>query len=156
MTPPASRIRNGHHKPVPSNSLHPDQASLPLSDHAARSVPQNSPRGETESPPLHNNFISRSSLLHSLNRKMRHGPGNTVCFHHFAFMPASSGEFVLSGWSSQPTRELSPPSDRFCQQGGKPMQEDVIFFCDNCDEEVALAVSQTGDGVVEFWEDCPI
>ena len=36
------------------------------------------------------------------------------------------------------------------------MQEDVIFFCDNCDEEVALAVSQTGDGTVEFWEDCPI
>ena len=36
------------------------------------------------------------------------------------------------------------------------MQEDVIFLCDNCDEEVATAVSQTSDGIVEFWEDCPI
>ena len=36
------------------------------------------------------------------------------------------------------------------------MSEDVVFLCDNCGEENLLAIRQSGDSIVEFWEDCPI
>ena len=35
------------------------------------------------------------------------------------------------------------------------MSEDVVFLCDNCGAENLLAIRQSGDSIVEFWEDCP-